>query len=189
MPTCLGHMFSRTHCCTVWPSCKNTIFKASVSHRVRSLKGFFPHKQYIHSKNTLQKHKTGQMWIILICSLFLWCVVNPDLTDTQFPDQSSTGSSKNELGRILLHKAYSGTGDGKSRCKRRNGADSFRRELEKQKIIFKMRAMSRLLRKQEMMHKKNEITEIIELHDFSFELQMLTSELETMELQTLVTKL
>ncbi len=40
-----------------------------------------------------------------------------------------------------------------------------------------------------MMHKKNEITEIIELHDFSFELQMLTSELETMELQTLVTKL
>lgn len=37
----------------------------SVSHRVRSLKGFSPQNN-IYSINTLQKHMTGQMWIIIL---------------------------------------------------------------------------------------------------------------------------
>ncbi len=49
----------------------------------------------------------------------------------------------------------------------------------------------RLLRKQESVNKRimKLLKEMIELHDFTVELQSLTSELGTMELQTPVTKL
>ncbi len=61
-----------------------------------------------------------------------------------------------------------------------------RRQLEDQKIFFKLRAILKLMRKQEIMFKRitKLMREIIDLHDFSIDLQMLTDDLGTMDLQT-----
>ncbi len=54
------------------------------------------------------------------------------------------------------------------------GTAPFRREMENLKILFKLRAMVRLQRKQEVTNKKI-MKEMIELHDFMAELQTLTN--------------
>ncbi len=57
--------------------------------------------------------------------------------------------------------------------------------MENQKILFKLRAMVRLQRKQEVTNKKimKLMKEMIELHDFMAELQTLTNELGAMEIR------
>ncbi len=70
--------------------------------------------------------------------------------------------------------------------RRRNAGGGPRRQLEDQKIFFKLRAILKLMRKQEIMFKRitKLMREIIDLHDFSADLQMLTDDLGTMDLQT-----
>ncbi len=70
--------------------------------------------------------------------------------------------------------------------RRRNAGGGPRRQLEDQKIFFKMRAILKLMRKQELMFKRitKLMREIIDLHDFSADLQMLTGDLGAMDLQT-----
>ncbi len=71
------------------------------------------------------------------------------------------------------------------RNRRRNAGGGPRRQLEDQKIFFKLRAILKLMRKQEIMFKRiTKLREIIDLHDFSADLQMLTGDLGAMDLQT-----
>ncbi len=61
-----------------------------------------------------------------------------------------------------------------------------RRPRSRRRRNFKLRANLKLMRKQELMFKRitKLMREIIDLHDFSADLQMLTGDLGAMDLQT-----
>ncbi len=110
----------------------------------------------------------------------------------KFPDRSSS-SRKKRANKIeidfnsLITQGLQQDRDKKAKKQekkeRRRGP---KRDLEDQRIFFKMRAILKLMRKQELMFKRTTklMREIIDLHDFSVDLKMLTGDLGAMELQT-----
>ncbi len=101
--------------------------------------------------------------------------VFPDLIDMKFPDRSSSSRKKHTNNIEIDFNSLIAQGLQRDRDKeaknrrRRNAGGGPRRQLEDQKIFFKMRAILKLMRKQEIMFIRitKLMREIIELHDFS----------------------
>ncbi len=109
-----------------------------------------------------------------------------------FSNQFQIGNPDNEPGKLEVHfdnlLVESLQRESSQQVKKQKKAERRRlvkKEDEHQRIIYRMKAMVHLTRKQEKIHKKvmKLLKEMIELHNHVFELQLLTKELSTLRIQ------
>ncbi len=109
-----------------------------------------------------------------------------------FPNQFQIGNPDNEPGKLEIHfdnlLVESLQRQSSQQVKKQKKAERHRRgkkEDEHQRIIYRMKTMVHLTRKQEKIHTKvmKLLQVMIKLHNHVFELQLLTNELSTLRIQ------